>query len=118
MSVAQPEIRHPTILAERTAPQRVELDLHLPEQLLFFRGHFENFPVLPGIVQLHWAVQYARRHFDLDGLYPRTFMVKFRDLIRPGEALTLSLQLSGPKLGFDYGKPGAPRSSGQVNFTR
>lgn len=117
MSAAPPDAIHPTILAERAGARRVELDLHLPQQLLFFRGHFERYPVLPGIVQLHWAVHYARRHFDLDGRFPASFLVKFRDLIRPGEALTLSLDHIDPKIIFEYGKPGTPRSSGQVTFT-
>ncbi len=117
MSDAPPDQAHPTILAERISEGRVELDLHLPAQLLFFRGHFDTYPVLPGIVQLHWAVHYARRYFVLEESFPSSFLVKFRDLIRPGEALTLSLERRAQRIAFEYKTAGQSRSLGQVTFT-
>jgi 3-hydroxymyristoyl/3-hydroxydecanoyl-(acyl carrier protein) dehydratase len=38
--------------------------LRVPPTLEHFRGHFPGFPILPGVVQLDWAVRFGRLHFE------------------------------------------------------
>jgi 3-hydroxymyristoyl/3-hydroxydecanoyl-(acyl carrier protein) dehydratase len=108
----------PDLLAIRHGDSAVELELELSPDLVYFRGHFPNFPVLPGIVQLHWTVCYARRFFAVGSAPVRSVKVKFRNVIAPSERLTLALrdQGEGRRIVFEYRGAGGMRSSGQVTF--
>jgi 3-hydroxymyristoyl/3-hydroxydecanoyl-(acyl carrier protein) dehydratase len=110
--------RWPQIEGIRRTGDAVELDIRLPPDLLWFQGHFPQAPILPGVVQIDWAMAYAREHLGLDLPTARLFKVKFRQVIRPGEFLTLRLQHRRDKrqLSFEYHCGGALRASGQVTI--
>ena len=55
----------PAVLAVRSSEGRAELDLVVPPDLLYCRGHFPNRAILPGVVQIDWAILLGRRHFQL-----------------------------------------------------
>ncbi|GAB4203293.1 MAG: hydroxymyristoyl-ACP dehydratase [Sandaracinaceae bacterium] len=71
--------------------------LEVPPDLVFFEGHFEGNPMLPGVAQLVSLVDArARRHFAdvLAGLGARRVSrLKFQATVRPGEPLELGLTL-------------------------
>jgi len=92
--------------------------LLVPDNLPYFRGHFPDFAILPGVVQVDWAVRYARELFPLDGAFPARIKVKFRKPIRPGQSLTLSLKYLPPQhiVQFDYSDADGPYASGQIGF--
>jgi 3-hydroxymyristoyl/3-hydroxydecanoyl-(acyl carrier protein) dehydratase len=108
----------PEIIDVRTAPNRCELDLVIPMDLGYFTGHFDGFPILPGVVQLHWSLQLARRYLALGAGTPATIQVKFRKPIQPGARLVLTLTretVGGrEQLAFDYRGDGEPCSSGRI----
>lgn len=118
MSDATPAATEPVVLDLRREDARVALDLLIPETLLFFRGHFPGFPVLPGVVQLHWAIDIGRRQFGLTGAAPESVQVKFRNVIGPNERISLLLghDAARRKLTFEYRDALGPRSSGAVAF--
>ena len=74
---ADSEIKNPEVISVTRSEDQLALSLMIPATLLYFRGHFPNFPILPGIVQLDWAVQYSREHFDLGAISPTTIRIKF-----------------------------------------
>jgi 3-hydroxyacyl-[acyl-carrier-protein] dehydratase len=75
---------------------------HLPPELDVFQGHYPHFPVLPGVLQCEAAFQaaavlIARSHPPQAGEVPvvtRIQNVQFRRLVRPGETLTLEVELT------------------------
>ncbi len=75
---------------------------HLPPELEVFQGHYPHFPVLPGVLQCEAAFQaaavlIARSHPPPAGQVPvvtRIQHVQFRRLVRPGETLTLEVELT------------------------
>src|SRR5277367_2709214 len=104
---AQPagqRITEPVLLDEKLALNRVELNLMIPCGLIYFRGHFPNFPILPGIVQIEWAMEYARRYFGLALASVGTLQVKFRQPICPGDHLWLTLEhhVTRHQIAFTY----------------
>lgn len=97
--------RLPRIAARRDgADGAVEFDLEIDPALLWFKGHFPFHPILPGVVQLDWAIAFARDHLGLDLPAARDFQIKFRATILPGDRITLVLRHDRPKrrLVFQY----------------
>jgi 3-hydroxymyristoyl/3-hydroxydecanoyl-(acyl carrier protein) dehydratase len=117
---ADTEIKNPEIVGVTRLEDRVELSLVIPSALLYFRGHFPNFPILPGVVQLDWAIQYGRRHFAVGAVSPTTIRIKFRKPIRPNHRITLSLKHLRARNSFEFNYTDAEGacSSGQIGFER
>jgi 3-hydroxymyristoyl/3-hydroxydecanoyl-(acyl carrier protein) dehydratase len=76
-------IRHPEILSKTISENKVEMGLKIPRELAYFEGHFSELPVVPGVVQLHWAVEFAREFFDLSGFVSQGSQIKFSNLMNP-----------------------------------
>ena len=110
--------RDPEIIAIERIADRVELKLLIPKELLFFSGHFPGFPLLPGVVQTHWAIQYAIQEFTLGAVFATTIRIKFRKPIRPNHRLTLILNHVPLRntVNFEYLDSDGTCSSGQIGF--
>lgn len=108
----------PVTISERRSDRRVEIDLLIPAALSYFQGHFRNFPVLPGVVQLHWTIAFGRRHFSIGASPPETMQLKFRSIIVPNERICLMLghEAERRRLSFEYRDAETVRSSGLVTF--
>ncbi len=109
----------PEILAERiTGEDRVELDLHVPAAIEHFAGHFPGYPILPGVVQVDWAVRLARPRLPVRGAFSALEQLKFQALVLPDARLTLSLAWNpaGRRLEFAYAAADRKYSSGRLVF--
>ncbi len=95
-----------------------QLNLRVPEDLLYFDGHFAQAPILPGVVQVHWAEHFARKLFALEGECQQLEAIKFQQVIRPGQRLTLELgyQPSRGKVTFAYRSASDQHASGRLLF--
>jgi acyl-coenzyme A synthetase/AMP-(fatty) acid ligase len=93
------------------------LELDVPLDLAHFSGHFPQTPVLPGVVQVDWAQQLARRLIaDLPPRFGGMEVLKFQQLVRPGDRLQLTLRFDATrgKLYFTFRNGEAPCSSGRI----
>lgn len=97
---------------------QVRLDLHIPIELDYFPGHFPNMPVLPGVVQIDWAVRYAREFLALSGCFTGLEHIKFQSLVLPDARLELLLIWDKQKnqLEFSYTTSERKYSSGRIAF--
>jgi len=104
------------ILSERVDSAVAELVLEIPPDLAYFRGHFSGAPVLPGVVQLAWTLELAKRYLRLTGGVRGIEALKFRQVIRPEARVTLTLTLAEKtgKLHFSYESDQGPHSSGRI----
>jgi len=107
----------PEVLAERRAAGRIELTLHVPAHLECFAGHFPGAPILPGVVQIHWAIHYIRSCRTV-GDVERLENVKFFTLVLPDTELELSLDFAaaGSTVAFAYTKRERRVSAGRIVF--
>lgn len=109
---SQPQVR-----AVRHSADAVELDLFVARSLDFFPDHFPRLGILPGVVQVDWAITLGRAHFDLAGDFRGLRGLKFQHPIFPDSAVTLALSRVVPgELAFAYRVPTREYSSGRALF--
>lgn len=118
--IEERQSRFPNLLAceQITPDDHCRLTLHIPDNLYYFNGHFPGNPVLPGVVQTHWAIHYACQHLKLERTFAGLEAVKFQHIIQPGAIVTLDLQWmpEREKLHFSFTSPTVRHSSGRVTF--
>jgi acyl-CoA synthetase (AMP-forming)/AMP-acid ligase II len=108
--------RRPRIDGVHRTPDEVRLNLTLLPDLLWFQGHFPGVPILPGVTQIDWAIDFAREYLGLTLPAARLFKVKFRKVMRPREAVALVLRHDAAKnhLTFEYRRGDDLCAAGQV----
>jgi len=92
--------------------------LDLGPELPVWQGHFPGDPVLPGVVQVDWAIRLGTAAFGPLGRFAGLDQVKFLAPIRPGGELELRLALdpARSRLDFQYWRGAVRHGSGQVRF--
>ncbi len=84
-------IPEPSILKQFIAKEKIELDLIFNKDHIFFKGHFDNFPILPGIAQIHYAIFFIKKFFDKNISIVKFKKIKFSKAIFPEKNLTLNI---------------------------
>jgi len=98
----------------RRGPLEAAYALALAPDLEAFRGHFPGDPLLPGVVQVDWAVRLGEAAFGPLGAFRGLGPLKFLAPIRPLEALELTLAAEPGRLRFQYRCGPDLRSSGTI----
>ncbi|MFA5938392.1 MAG: hypothetical protein WC809_03460 [Sinimarinibacterium sp.] len=96
---------------------RVDLQIRIDPALDVLPDHFPGYPMLPGVVQLGWAVRAAQREYGVSGELARVSALKFMQPLRPGRQLTLRLEKLGAQdVAFAYIAGETVQSSGRLRF--
>lgn len=108
--------RFPQMRELEREPLRVLLEVTAPGSLLYFDGHFDVAPILPGVVQVDWAIHYGRQYFDLPAQFKGINALKFQQVIQPGDPVRLELLHDTVKgsLQFRYFSEAGQHASGRV----
>lgn len=106
----------PEVLEQSESDGEWSLQLSVPPDLAYFSGHFPKAPVLPGVVQVEWALNLGRQLLKLDGAFAGMEVLKFQQLVRPGDEIQLHLRFDAErgKLYFAYRNDTATCSSGRI----
>jgi acyl-coenzyme A synthetase/AMP-(fatty) acid ligase/3-hydroxymyristoyl/3-hydroxydecanoyl-(acyl carrier protein) dehydratase len=111
-----PRPKAPEVLSQVETEGEWSLQLSVPPDLAYFSGHFPKAPVLPGVVQVEWALNLGRRLLNLSGPFAGMEVLKFQQLVRPGDEIQLHLRFDPErsKLYFAYRNDTATCSSGRI----
>ncbi len=113
MSIVRPEIE-----SESIDSNLAEFAIRVPPELVYLQGHFPGEPVLPGVVQVHWAIELATEHFGLTTAFKAIEGLKFHRVIEPEAQLRLSIEYDADaaKIRFSYTSGDETFSQGRVLF--
>jgi len=111
-------LRQPIILDKVISQSRAEYSLKIPTSLAYLEGHFKNMPIVPGIVQLHWAIEFAKSDLDVIGKVGHGNQIKFARLMKPDDEVELCLEYNLEKscLSYRYQNGEQIYSSGRIKF--
>lgn len=108
----------PQILERQLVDGKLIVRCQIPPGLVYFDGHMDERPILPGIVQVHWAEAFARRWLPVAGRFECLEKVKFQKVILPHYDVRISLDFDAPsgKLKFCYESERGVHSRGRICF--
>jgi 3-hydroxymyristoyl/3-hydroxydecanoyl-(acyl carrier protein) dehydratase len=109
-------VTDPIVVEERIDARAAEIGIVVPHDLVFVEGHFPSVPIVPGVVQLKWALDLARRRLGVAGRFAGCENLKFQRVLQPGNHATLKLEHieTTGKLAFSFELAGSRYSSGRL----
>ena len=63
-------------------------------------------PIVPGVVQVHWAVEFAKANVELQGAVSLGNQIKFTNLMRPNDEVSLTLAYNPETASVTYSYKG------------
>jgi len=103
-------------VSEEGSVNRVALEVSA--DLCWFRGHFPQRPVLPGIVQLHWAVLVCRHLYGFETSPHEVKRLKFKKVVIPPRTLELVVSKERQlEVLFSFSSLGDVNSEGRILFS-
>ncbi|MNE64602.1 3-hydroxyacyl-[acyl-carrier-protein] dehydratase FabZ [compost metagenome] len=111
-----PRTTGPEVVSQTQQGHELHLQLAVSADLAYFSGHFPQTPVLPGVVQVDWAIELGQALLDCPRRFVGMEVIKFQRVVRPGDLLELQLRFDSErgKLYFTYSAAGETCSSGRI----
>lgn len=116
---------YPDILSHNVADNQLALELMINPELDAFAGHFDQFPIIPGVVQISWALHFFSSFLSGSPESSETRQViaiktlKFQHVITPNSRVKLDLSFDDNKqmLTFRFYNSQHQYSSGKILLT-
>ena len=96
------ELRVPIVISRQNDAHSAELVLDMLKSLDCFNGHFEDFPVVPGVALIEWAIRVAETHLLKDCIFVGMSQVKFQKFIKPNQVIRLKLEIKPESMNLKY----------------
>ena len=106
----------PIWLSQEQQENLLILQGKVPLDLVYFKGHFANFPLVPGVVELQWVKEKIDTYFGKEVRIARIDNLKFQKFLRPNDRFELSLdwQADKSRMRFQLKTDGEMCASGLV----
>jgi acyl-coenzyme A synthetase/AMP-(fatty) acid ligase/3-hydroxymyristoyl/3-hydroxydecanoyl-(acyl carrier protein) dehydratase len=106
----------PLAISESIEPAGAVCELVVPRDLAYFSGHYDGFPLVPGAVQVLWVTTVLGRMLGRDATASRMEAIKFRNVMKPGQRFTMTIDLDAAKsrASFTLAHEGRVFSSGRL----
>lgn len=92
----------PVILDKKVLSNEIIYKLFLYKNSDYFNGHFPEFEITPGVVQLYIAGFLAKYNFGGDILSGQIKKIKFTNIIKADSIINLKLTKSDKNVNFEY----------------
>lgn len=96
------KLKAPIIISSRIEGNSVEVVLDMLKSLDCFNGHFEDFPVVPGVALIEWAMNTAKSHLAKDHHFTGMSQIKFQKFIKPNQIVRLKLDFNPVSMNLKY----------------
>ena len=106
----------PQVIKQQKSENQAEIKLAVEASLPAFEGHFDSAPIIPGVEQLRWVIEFAKLQFELAENIEiiRVDALKFQNVIQPDSQITLNLTLKEKRVDFAFTSNELRHSSGKV----
>lgn len=114
------DVLEPLVLASSRDGDDHVFELVVPRDLAYLDGHYNAFPLVPGVVQIHWVMLAIGRIVAGGSARPagsrRMEAIKFKNVMRPAQRFTMRLwpDAAGLRWNFVLGHDGRVFSSGRI----
>lgn len=94
------------------------LQLYISKDLVWLKGHFPGQPVLPGVVQVHWAAGLADALFEIPRVFRGIENLKFQSVVLPNTYITLNMtfEIQRFRVNFQYRDAENLFSEGKIKY--
>jgi acyl-CoA synthetase (AMP-forming)/AMP-acid ligase II len=108
----------PLIVASEVLESSASYVFDISHDLAALEGHFPEFPVVPGVAQIEWAIHFSRNAFKDLSEFKGMNQIKFLNLLQPPCFVELSLNLDVVKktISFKYFSGVKLFSSGRIKL--
>ena len=101
-------MNYPKVINQINKSSTSTLKLEVSPNLDAFDGHFDSFPIVPGVIQIQWALHFYKNsplyqqttliNSNKDDIYvSQMSALKFQQVIRPNSTITLTLSFDQAK---------------------
>jgi 3-hydroxymyristoyl/3-hydroxydecanoyl-(acyl carrier protein) dehydratase len=104
------------LIERRDTPDELVLRLRIDADLHWLDGHFPGMPILPGIVQLTWAVEAAGRLRGAEAQPQSIRQLKFKSPVQPGIVVELRVRRRDEMIEFTFQSESGVHSSGRLLY--
>ncbi|MCL1861543.1 MAG: AMP-binding protein [Proteobacteria bacterium] len=108
----------PPVTVTARAAHEMALVLALRDCPHAFDGHFPQMAILPGVIQVDWALRLAQRYFPIEGRFSDLRRLRFQRILRPDDQVSLTLRFLPEKkeVHFAYTSAYGVHSQGRASF--
>ena len=92
----------PIILDRDLDKNSINYTIFFQNQCNFFRGHFPKFKLVPGVLQLYLAKEFAYAHFGIGLGQGQWKRIKFSNIIKPDSIVNLKLERSDKHVTYEF----------------
>ena len=92
----------PVILNRELSRKAIIYKIFFYNQCNFFKGHFPEFKLVPGVLQLYLAKEFANAHFGLELGQGQWKRIKFSNIIEPDSIVNLKLERNEKNISYEF----------------
>ena len=107
---------HPIILNTVKAHDKVDYTIFLSKNSNFYKGHFPEFPITPGVTQLYFANEIINHYFNINVTSGQIKRIKFMKLLLPNSVVHLTLKKEENIISYIYYDDTSTYSSGAFSL--
>ena len=94
------------------------ISLYFYKNCNFFKGHFDRYHIVPGVIQLFLAQYYSSKVFKITNIAGQYRKIKFKNVIRPNQIIDLVLEKTTKGIMYTYKDEEKTYSSGVLPIVK